>query len=48
MKDMPNVLGYEIINEPFGSDPYKKPWQLLNCNNKYLMPFYQKVNAVIR
>lgn len=48
MKDEPNVIGYELLNEPFGSNPYYNFLDLLNCNDKYLLPFYRRVAKEIR
>ncbi len=42
-KDVPNVLGYEIINEPLGASPYKSIYEFLYPNvgnNKNLLPVY--------
>jgi len=48
MKDESNVIGYEILNEPFGINPYYRFLDLINCNNKYLLPFYKRVAKEIR
>jgi endoglycosylceramidase len=45
------VLGYEIINEPFGTSLYTSLKEFLIpgiTNNKYLIPFYRKVHKSIR
>lgn len=42
-KDEPNVLGYEIINEPLASSPYRSLYEFLFPNvgnNKNLLPLY--------
>jgi len=50
-KDEPNVIGYEIINEPFGVSPYNHfkdfVWPGVQ-NDKYIMPFYKIINDKIR
>ncbi|EAR97108.2 glycosyl hydrolase family cellulase (macronuclear) [Tetrahymena thermophila SB210] len=41
-----NFLGYEIINEPFGVSPWNHFLDWIwpgRGNNKYMLPFYQKV-----
>lgn len=51
MKDEPNVLGYEIINEPSGANIYYYPYNFLwpgVSNNKYLLPFYKRVHKALR
>lgn len=48
LKNEPNIIGYEIINEPFGSSLYRKPYQVPWDNNLYLLPFYRKINNIIR
>lgn len=50
-KNYKNVLGYEIINEPFAGSIKKEPsaifWQGLS-DKKYLYPFYQIIFKKIR
>lgn len=51
MHDLPNVLGYEIVNEPSGANLYDYPYNFLwpgVSNNKFLLPFYKRVNKAIR
>lgn len=51
MKDEPNVIGYEIINEPSGANIYYYPYNFLwpgVSNNKYLLPFYKRVHKALR
>lgn len=41
--NVPNVLGYEIINEPLASSPYRSIYEFLYPNvgnNKNLLPLY--------
>ncbi|EGR33243.1 hypothetical protein IMG5_057980 [Ichthyophthirius multifiliis] len=47
-KNETNVIGYEIINEPFGSSVYSVFLKTLNSNNLYLLPLYNKVHQEIR
>lgn len=47
----PNLLGYEIMNEPLGANLYKNPADFAlpgQSNNKYLLPAYKKVYEAIR
>jgi endoglycosylceramidase len=49
--DLPNLIGYEIINEPSGANVYDYPYNFLwpgVSNNKFLLPFYKKMNKAIR
>jgi aryl-phospho-beta-D-glucosidase BglC (GH1 family) len=42
-KDVPNVIGYEIINEPIAGSPYHSIFEFLapgRGNNKNLLPLY--------
>ena len=45
-KNYPNLLGYEIMNEPWIGNLYKKPSILYKENN--FMNFYRKVHTAIR
>jgi endoglycosylceramidase len=50
-KDEPNVLGYEILNEPISGNVYHNLLEFLwphKGNNKNLLPLYQRVNNQIR
>ncbi|EAL72387.1 hypothetical protein DDB_G0270074 [Dictyostelium discoideum AX4] len=50
-KSYDTVLGYEIINEPWGGDIYQNPEYLLKlgyADSKNLLPLYQAVNNAIR
>lgn len=43
-KDNDNILGYELLNEPWGGDIYTNPLEDVmpgNNNNNFLLPFYQ-------
>ena len=44
-KNSDNVIGYEIINEPWAGNIYEDPLLLLqkHADKKYLQPFYDKV-----
>ena len=47
----PNLLGYEILNEPIGANLYRSPADVLlpgQSNNKFLLPAYKKIYAGIR
>lgn len=44
--DIDNLLGYEIINEPFGVSPHNYVIDSIipgRVNSKYMYPFYKKV-----
>jgi endoglycosylceramidase len=49
-KDSPNVLGYELINEPWAGDVYEDPRRLLPgvAESKYLQPLYEHLHKAIR
>lgn len=49
-KSFDNVLGYELINEPWAGDVYEDPKRLLPhyAEQKYLQPLYQHVHKAIR
>jgi len=50
-KDFPNVIGYDIINEPITGSPYRSMYEFAFPNvgnNKNLLGLYKKVNAEIR
>lgn len=45
-----NVLGYELLNEPWAGDIYEDPRRLLpgHTESKYLQPLYQHLHKAIR
>ena len=49
-KDDPNVLGYELLNEPFSGDIYGIPELLYppEVSARFLMPLYQRLHKTIR
>jgi endoglycosylceramidase len=53
-KGMPEVLGLELINEPFAGDFYKNPLIMvphpnpLNADRSRLEPAYNRINAAVR
>eukprot|EP01133_Synstelium_polycarpum_P008230 gene8230-9677_t len=49
-KDSPNVLGYELINEPWAGDVYLDPELLIPtiADKKNLAPLYERLNTDIR
>lgn len=49
-KDSSNILGYELINEPWAGDIYSRPYLLEpgNAGRMNLMPIYNKINKAIR
>lgn len=44
-KDSENVIGYELLNEPFGD---VETLTVTGVNNKLLLPFYSAISKVIR
>mmetsp|Transcript_7550 Transcript_7550/g.6847 ORF Transcript_7550/g.6847 Transcript_7550/m.6847 type:complete len:265 (-) Transcript_7550:239-1033(-) len=51
MKDEQNVIGYEIVNEPFSADFYVDPSSIVDPSkddHKYLEPFYERVHNKVR
>lgn len=42
-KDSKNVIGYEIINEPWFGDIFKDKSLVVNSDRKNLQPFYTKI-----
>jgi aryl-phospho-beta-D-glucosidase BglC (GH1 family) len=47
----PNLLGYELINEPIGANLYHSIPDVIvpgQANNKYLLPAYTKIYNAIR
>jgi len=49
-KNYTNILGYELLNEPFAGDVYSRPSLFLPsvADNENLMPMYHKVSEAIR
>eukprot|EP01038_Epipyxis_sp_PR26KG_P014384 gene14384-19301_t len=49
-KSTSNVIGYELINEPWAGDVYKHPQNLLPqvVEKKYLQPLYEHLHSKIR
>jgi len=49
-KDLPNIIGYELLNEPFAGDIYAHPSYLEPRTADYenLQPLYNRINAAIR
>ena len=50
-KGEPNVLGYDLINEPSGANGWKNIFSMLGPgvnNNRFLLPFYKKLVRAIR
>jgi len=51
LKNHKNLVGYELINEPWMGDIYRHPDLLLNpasADRKHLAPLYEKLNQAIR
>lgn len=51
VKDVENLIGYEVVNEPAGANAYDNPLNFLwpgVSNNKFLFPFYRKIHKAIR
>ena len=51
MQDEPNIIGYELINEPIGANGYKNVANAVQpgvSNNKFLLPAYKKIYKAIR
>lgn len=47
----PNLLGYEILNEPIGANWYRSVPDVIypgRSNNKFLLPAYSKIYEGIR
>jgi len=49
LRSEPNIIGYEIINEPFAGDIYKDPLLLINgkADRVNLQPLYDRVARVM-
>lgn len=43
-KNSSNVIGYEIINEPWFGDIFNHPSLVISSDEKNLLPFYIKVS----
>jgi endoglycosylceramidase len=51
VKDLPNLLGYELLNEPSGPSIYRHPVSFATpgaANKRFLLPFYRRLAAAIR
>lgn len=51
LSNEPNLIGYEFINEPAGTNLYTDPAGFLmpgQANNKYLLPAYKRLYKAIR
>lgn len=51
MSSEPNIIGYEILNEPIGANAYKNVADVLQpgvSNNKYMLAAYKKIYQTIR
>jgi endoglycosylceramidase len=51
LKDEPNLLGYEVINEPWAGDIFGNPLWILErgkSDRENLMPLYKKVHEELR
>jgi len=50
-KDEPNIIGYEILNEPFSADLYEDPTSIIYAQKddiKFLQPLYSEVHKRVR
>lgn len=50
-KTEPNLIGYDILNEPASGNIWKNPYSFIGPdqdNNRFLLPFYRKISAEIR
>lgn len=49
-KDSPYAVGFDLFNEPFPGDVYRKPALLLGgrADKEYLQPLYEKIQAAVR
>jgi hypothetical protein len=51
MSNEPNIIGYEILNEPIGANAYKNVADALQpgvSNNKYMLTAYKRIYKTIR
>ena len=50
LRDFDNVIGYNVLNEPWAGNVYKDGSLILpgEVGRKNLAPMYEKVNAAIR
>lgn len=51
MSTEPNIIGYEVLNEPIGANAYKNVADVLQpgvSNNKYMLSAYKKMYQTIR
>jgi len=51
MSNEPNLIGYEILNEPIGANAYKNVADVIQpgvSNNKYMLKAYKQMYRAIR
>ena len=51
MSSEPNIIGYEILNEPIGANAYKSVADALQpgvSNNKHMLSAYKRIYQTIR
>ncbi len=51
MSNEPNIIGYEILNEPIGANAYKNAADVLQpgvSNNKFMLAAYKRIYKTIR
>lgn len=51
MSNEPNIIGYDILNEPIGANAYKNAADVIQpgvSNNKYMLAAYKKIYKTIR
>jgi aryl-phospho-beta-D-glucosidase BglC (GH1 family) len=51
MSNEPNIIGYDILNEPIGANAYKNVADVIQpgvSNNKYMLAAYRRIYKAIR